>query len=392
MVGNLRIETLTKEFMIQSEKIKTPSMPILTHICAWGLLIGIMVYASQQPVPAEAVNRVPHLGEIVSMVSFIITFFYINYAWLIPRFYYQQGLRQYGVALFCTWLIFAAISSIVGTYISNEPFMLAQFLISIVPFGFLNGMGFAIRLVGERNKQEKERRERENETLKSELSFLRSQISPHFLFNIMNSIVSMSHVKPELVGPTLIQLSQLMRYMLYESDESKVSIEKEIAYLESYISLQKMRFGRSINIIVDNQIEVKNDDYTEGSSDVGFGMSDVGTFPKSHIQNPISKAASSFLIEPMLLIPFVENAFKHGMGMIREPFIKIDISLKSNQLIFNVLNKFNDQSEEQKDFDSGIGLKNVTRRLALVYGHNHALKAEAEGDLFVVNLTINLKK
>jgi two-component system, LytTR family, sensor kinase len=365
MVGNLRIETLTKEFMIQSEKIKTPSMPILTHICAWGLLIGIMVYASQQPVPAEAVNRVPHLGEIVSMVSFIITFFYINYAWLIPRFYYQQGLRQYGVALFCTWLIFATISSIVGTYISNEPFMLAQFLISIVPFGFLNGMGFAIRLVGERNKQEKERRERENETLKSELSFLRSQISPHFLFNIMNSIVSMSHVKPELVGPTLIQLSQLMRYMLYESDESKVSIEKEIAYLESYISLQKMRFGRSINIIVDNQIEVKNDDYTEGSS---------------------------FLIEPMLLIPFVENAFKHGMGMIREPFIKIDISLKSNQLIFNVLNKFNDQSEEQKDFDSGIGLKNVTRRLALVYGHNHALKAEAEGDLFVVNLTINLKK
>jgi two-component system LytT family sensor kinase len=181
----------------------------------------------------------------------------------------------------------------------------------------------------------------------------------------------MSRVKPELVEPTLIQLSQLMRYMLYESDESKVSIDKEIEYLENYIGLQKMRFGNSIKVVINKEIK---------------GINSLNMLLKGG-----NTEGALFLIEPMLLIPFVENAFKHGVGMIREPIIKIDILIENNQLIFNVLNKFNAETEEEKDFDSGIGLKNVRRRLELVYGQEHTLKAEAEKDVFVVNLRINLK-
>jgi two-component system, LytTR family, sensor kinase len=364
MVENTTPMTSSKLETTPSKKRFWLTMPILTHVCAWGFFVGVMLYSAQQPIPPEAMNYVPQLNEIVSMMSFVIFFFYINYAWLIPHFYYRRGLRPYLMSLFMSWLAFAFISSIAINIVSNEPIMIAQFLISIMPFGFLNGMGFAIRLVGDKNKRDRELRERENEALKSELSFLRSQISPHFLFNIMNSIVSMSRVKPELVEPTLIQLSQLMRYMLYESDEKKVPIEKEIDYLENYISLQKMRFGTAILVLIDKKVG-ENAQNTEGSN---------------------------FLIEPMLLIPFVENAFKHGVGMIRQPIIKIDIELDANRLIFNVVNKFNKDSEEEKDFDSGIGLKNVKRRLELVYGHKHTLKAEADGDVFVVNLTIDLQK
>ena len=159
-------------------------------------------------------------------------------------------------------------------------------------------------------------------------------------------------------------------------------IDKEIEYLENYIALQKMRFGTAILVLIDKKIH-----------DVGFGMSDVGhdlTAKTGTVRHPTSDIRNAY-IEPMLLIPFVENAFKHGVGMIRQPIIKIEVLLEDNRLIFNVLNKFNNASEEEKDFDSGIGLKNVRRRLELVYGANHTLKAEAEGDMFVVNLVIDLK-
>src|SRR5205085_7019396 len=113
-------------------------------------------------------------------------------------------------------------------------------------------------------------------TLKSELSFLRSQISPHFMFNVINNIVALARKKSDLVEPSLIQLSQLMRYFLYDSNAEKVPLEKEVKYLENYIALQQQRIGNNI------------------------------------IKLNISGVHGGYEIEPMLLIPFVENAFKHG--------------------------------------------------------------------------------
>lgn len=227
---------------------------------------------------------------------------------------------------------------------------------SILPASFILAVSLALRVTSDRLREQRERQERETENLKSELSFLRSQISPHFLFNIMNNLVSLNRKKSELVEPTLIKLSQLMRYMLYESDDKKVNIENEISYLENYIDLQKLRFGNTLEVIFN-----KNIVDTEGGE-----------------------------IEPMLLIPFVENAFKHGTGMVLNPFIKIDFEYKKGVLDFKIENKYDPLSTETKDADSGIGLKNVSRRLALLYGENHVLNIQPEGGIFKVHLNIRI--
>jgi LytS/YehU family sensor histidine kinase len=198
--------------------------------------------------------------------------------------------------------------------------------------------------------------ERRNEHLKSELTFLRSQISPHFIFNILNSAVSLSRINSDQLEPTLIKLSSLMRYMLYGADDEKVPLTQEIDYLESYIDLQKLRFGDDVPI-------------TFNRSGALFGHG----------------------IEPMLLIPFVENAFKHGVGEINNPSISVDVEVEDGTLHFRVVNRFNPDSREIKDPQSGIGLANVKKRLNLLYGENHTLDITEIDNLFEVHLKLLLK-
>src|SRR4029078_9561482 len=132
-------------------------------------------------------------------------------------------------------------------------------------------------------------REKETENLKTELSFLRSQVSPHFMFNIMNNMVALARKRSELLEPSLIKLSALLRYMLYETEE-KVPLQKEVEYLQSYIDLQKQRFGKGVAI-----------------------------------HTCLQQVDDTYQIEPMLLIPFVENAFKHGTGLIDKAEIDVEL-------------------------------------------------------------------
>jgi len=218
---------------------------------------------------------------------------------------------------------------------------------------FFLAISSSYRLISDSLQDQQIIKERENERLKSELSFLRSQISPHFIFNVLNSIVSLSRRKPERVEPVVVKLSELMRYMLYESDDAKISIEREAEYLKAYIELQHLRFGDDITI----------------------------NFNSNHLDKSLS-------IEPMLLIPFVENAFKHGVGMILNPTIDIDLRTESGRLFFEIKNKVNRQSQEIKDTASGIGLNNVKRRLELLYPDNHKLTIGDGTEFYTVHLVI----
>jgi LytS/YehU family sensor histidine kinase len=146
-----------------------------------------------------------------------------------------------------------------------------------------------------------------------------------------------------------------MRYMLYETDEQKVPLQKEVEYLHSYIDLQQQRFGKKLVVNVD-----------------------------------IAPADDTYEIEPMLLIPFVENAFKHGTGLIQEPQIDIELHAKNHLLQFSVRNKYNCGSVEIKDKTSGIGLTNVKRRLKLLYGSNHTLLVTNKDGWFLTSLQLNL--
>ncbi len=334
---------------------KSQFITILAHLSAWGLFFCVPILLRGQEMPPQHLKELP-LTMILMFGSLLITVFYVNFWLLIPLVLNRFGTRFYILSVLLLWLAFTLISVLLKNFLFGNAHLIPYAAFTF-PFLLIVAMSLSIHLLIDKSKMEQQQKERENETLKSELSFLRSQISPHFLFNVMNNVVALSRLKPEKVEPTLIQLSHLMRYMLYNSDEKKVRILNEINYLESYIELQKLRFDDSINLVF-----TKNYKNTEGG-----------------------------LIEPMLLIPFVENAFKHGVGTVENSSINITLSLRDNILIFNVLNNFDPLSILTQNSDSGIGLKNVSRRLELLYGTNKSLKISDENGIFKVDLMINLK-
>jgi two-component system, LytTR family, sensor kinase len=227
------------------------------------------------------------------------------------------------------------------------------FFIGIPNFFMVFGISLALRLMQDKSSYENVLKERENEKLKSELSFLRSQVSPHFMFNVLNSLASLARKKSDQVESAIIQLSQLMRYTLYHTDK-RVSLEQEAEYIGNYINLQKMRFGTMVNMHFHVDIEQKD-----------------------------------VLIEPMLLVPFVENAFKHGVGLIRDPIIIIILESTPSRIHYTVRNKFNPVYTNSTDPGSGIGLNNVRRRLDLLYQNQYSLETyTTEGHWFVAELKL----
>lgn len=213
---------------------------------------------------------------------------------------------------------------------------------------------FSYSVIRDHNKKEKLQSERERELLKNELLLLKSQISPHFLFNILNSLVSLARKKSDLLEPSLIHLSTLLRYSLYDDNNGRISLERELSYLNTYVRLQSLRFG----------------------DDLALEMN-------------IPAVSRGHEIAPMLLIPFVENAFKHGTGPTDITRIKIDISLSAGELRFVVENKI--ALAERKFETSGIGLKNVKRRLELLYPKLHELFISRSGDYFRAELKLTLR-
>lgn len=187
----------------------------------------------------------------------------------------------------------------------------------------------------------------DREKLSTELKFLRSQINPHFLFNILTNMVSLARQRSDKLEPALIQLSDMMRYMLYDTQGRKIPLEKEIAYLQSYISLQQLRFGN--DVMINSEITTNADQYT---------------------------------IEPMLLIPFIENAFKHGSA------IHVKLEVRQDALFFEVVNQYTQQ--DGKDESSGIGLQNVRSRLELLYKRRHTLQITDQQNRFHITLKLQL--
>ena len=338
---------------------------LLLHVFFWlcFLAIPVMLGPNTQSSTPEEIQRFYRWN--LFFVYFGLTnipFFYLNTELLIPKILQKKGIALY---IICLIVAFAGMmwfhEELAKWYFSDfqgprhvaNGFRRGNNLRIIFQLLFVIAIGISYRIISDNMNEQESKKEEENERLKSELSFLRSQISPHFMFNVLNSVVSLSRRKPEMVEPVIVKLSELMRDMIYETSDSKVNITREFIYLESYIALQKLRFGNDI------LVEFKND---------------------------ISDASS--MIEPMLLIPFVENAFKHGVGMIENPIIEIHLMDSKSQLFFSVKNKVSKHMSEHKDESSGIGLANVKRRLELLYPVSHQLKIEESNGFYTIELTI----
>lgn len=288
---------------------------------------------------------------------FWVAFFYLNAYRLVPGFLFNKKIIWFVTAQLGVLLAIMLIHyCLVYLFFGRSKFELSNFLVfNFFPYLFILAASTAYRLIIDKIDSDKLQQARENENLKTELSFLRSQVSPHFMFNVLNNMVALARKQSDQLEPSLIKLSSLMRYMLYETDEEKVYLEKEVEYLHSYIDLQQQRFGKKL--VVNVSLEEFDDHYQ---------------------------------IEPMLLIPFVENAFKHGTGMIAEPQIDIELKAKNGILNFQVRNKFNNETAEVKDKTSGIGLTNVKRRLNLLYGANNTLLIAKKDCWFTASLQLKL--
>jgi two-component system LytT family sensor kinase len=333
---------------------------VMLHLAFWMVLFSLPYLlntsdSEKKPVHREVVS--PRNGFYFGIIMDLswIAFFYLNALVLIPRLVYKKKYLQYSfLQLLVLGVLLLEVTLLLNLFFGNDFFNLRLILFNFFIYLFMFALSSAYQLIHDKVRNDKLASEKENENLKTELFFLRSQVSPHFMFNVLNNMVALARKHSDLLEPSLIKLSSLMRYMLYEADEEKVPLEKEVEYLQSYIDLQQQRFGK--NVVVNFVTELEDRLYD---------------------------------IEPMLLIPFVENAFKHGTGTIDQAQIEIELRAKNNILQFSVRNKYNPGSVEIKDKTTGIGLTNVKRRLNLLYGGNHSLLITDKENWYVSSLQLN---
>lgn len=296
---------------------------------------------------------------------FNIAVFYINYIVLIPELIKKR--TQYWWYIVCIILLLLANAGLKGVvavlnpeetlkythdgkvkyqelpmYMVNRIFLAGFFLVS----------SCIIKFAVDWFSNERIQRNLESEKKDMELQFLKSQLNPHFLFNSLNNIYSLAYQKSDKTADAILKLSEIMRYMIYESNDSWVSLDKEVEYVQSYIELQKLRFkdGAAVEMSINGEIDGQK-------------------------------------IVPLILISFVENAFKHGVA--NDPADPIKINLIANQKIlhFSVSNKKNTTN---KDAIGGVGLNNVERRLQLLYPERHKLNIVNTADHYTTELMLDL--
>lgn len=338
-------------------------MTVLIHAAAWALLFSLpsLLRPSHNPNETQAAQPVsPAIFFFISRVSdvLLIIFFYLNALVLVPRLLFKRKYLVYPFSIIFYFLLYVMIMWSLWvnfTKMGHHLQFKTHLVVSIFIFVFILACSIAYKLIRDKFISDRIAKERETEHLKTELSLLRSQASPHFMFNVLNNMVALARKNSDQLEPSLIKFSSLMRYMLYETDEEKVSLESEEEYLQSYIDLQQQRLSKKVAVTVN-----------------------------------LSKPDKTYEIDPMLLIPFVENAFKHGTGFIENPRINIELKAKDNILYFRVSNSYDPELQQVKDKASGIGLANVRRRLDLLHPGKYSLNINKENGTFTISLQINL--
>jgi len=217
----------------------------------------------------------------------------------------------------------------------------------------VTGISLGLSFSGLYIEQEKQRKEAEKEQLNTELAFLKNQINPHFFFNTLNNIYSLVQTNVDDGQKAILRLSKLMRYLLYETDKESVPISREIDFMKVYLELMKLRLSPKVDLRV--------------------------KFPEDFPDLSIS---------PLLFLPFIENAFKHGISNRAFSFIHIEMGVKDDCINFKCSNSLF-PGNVQAEGASGIGLENVKKRLRLLYPGQHELKIVGDGSAFIVELLIN---
>lgn len=342
-------------------ELNHPVLRVLQHLAFWVLSFFVFLHLTKTGAKAEKIDYIYtalfqasiipavyinlellliRLGKghirliyIPSVITLIALFAWINYSFfdqwsskVLPDYFFISYFTWWQVVLFFS--VYIIITSLLK--LSKSWFMVSEL--------------------------QKELLEKEKQKSEVELKALKAQINPHFFFNTLNNIYSMSLDKDDRLPATILQLSELMRYFLYDAKDNFIPLEKELAVINNYISLQKLRSNEQLLIEIKQEGEITDQK-----------------------------------IAPLLLITFLENAFKHGAkGSSGNAFIRLSINIQKNQLNFIIENNKGIVDETEPTAYKGLGLENVKRQIELLYPGKHVLDIKELADHFVVQLQLNI--
>ncbi len=321
----------------------------LIHLSIW---IGIIFISSLIVFKVRDTLLYDKYAEI----GFYILFFYINYIFLVPRLLLKKKNLYYFISVVILFLvsliilpeIFPPIRKI--NHPSGKEILYIRKAITLLAL-LISGTMF--RIFTEWSKNENVKKEIESQKTVAELQLLKNQLNPHFLFNSLNSIYSLTSKKSNDAPEAVITLSELLRYMLYRTNDDFVKLNNELDYIQNYLKLQRLRIANNENVTLNIHGNITNQK-----------------------------------IRPLLLISFIENAFKYGTDFKGNTMVDIDIYIDKNEFKFNCINLIGNSKKD--DDNSGIGLKNTKERLELLYPEKHELIVENDGEYFKLFLTLNL--
>ncbi len=322
-------------------------IPLITHFLAW-TLVGSAIFVLS-PLSSSVVWPTEFWIKQGLMFSSLFGIFYFNYAYLIPKLLYLNKIRLFlllnllgGLAYVAMLILFDDVTNMKEllhqTFRPDTPYTprprnyywdISHLLIYFVSVG----ISTSISVIGKWQSDEKSRLELEREKTNSELTYLKAQINPHFFFNTLNNIYALTNIDVEKAKTALLKLSRMMRYVLYETERHHTLLGKELDFIRDYIELMKLRLPAKV------LLDIRIPDKTEEAE-----------------------------IAPMLLLPFIENCFKHGISSQHESAIFVSLTKTGNSLVLETQNTvFNSTEHTPEGRTKGIGQANTMRRLELLY-------------------------
>jgi two-component system LytT family sensor kinase len=362
---------------------KSKLIAVMVQILIWGVF-GLVLFFYQ---PFLSNIDIPYQFWIKQAftLSMLIVAFYLNSGILVPRILLKNHVGYYFLIIITIVVVVVYLTAWIDRFLNLHQLFDAAFhknwqrigegnhrgpkpgrgdrggggidTITITVTALVLGIGTSITTIQKWQKDQQVRQELEQDKVTSELSFLKAQINPHFFFNTLNNIYALTQVDADVAGKAIHQLSRMMRYLLYDTQQEQTMLSQEIAFVKDYISLMQLRLTDVVKIAFDSPANLK----------------DV----------PIA---------PMMFLPFVENAFKHGVSATLQSHINISVEQKDNLLHLTVKNSIINDKSISLDTNSGIGLVNTRRRLDLLYPGKYTLEISEQSadNEYTVHLILNL--
>lgn len=352
-------------------KSKSKLITIVIHILIWGVF-GLMYFFQ----PLSWSITVPFQLWIKQSIilGLMVMAFYLNSFVLVPRFLLKNQSSIYFLVVVGIVTVIVFLNIYVDEWLNIHQLMDAAFhkkgppkhrggrdhswdFAIIATSALVLGISTSITTIQKWQKDRQLHQELEQDRVSSELSFLKAQINPHFFFNTLNNIYALTHVNAEVSRKAIHQLSRMMRYVLYDTQNSTTLLSQEIAFIKDYISLMELRLTDVVKIEFTSPAVLKDT-----------------------------------AIAPMIFLPFIENAFKHGVSATHPSHISITITQNDTSVELNVVNTIIKEQSNNLEEGSGIGLNNTKRRLDLLYPGKHTLiiNESTTENIYLVHLTLNL--